>query len=193
MSASIPSFVPGTLRAGDTWQWTQEVPDYPATEGWTLKYRFKNAAGGFEVTASASGTAYAVTVSAATSAAYAAGAYAYVAWVAKDGVEQTVLSGRSLQVLPNLRSGDAAAGLDLRSNARKRLDALEAALLARDPSIAAHMIQTSAGPRSVTYSSLADVRVEYDRVKAEVLAEQDAARVANGGKSLRNFYVRFGR
>lgn len=193
MSASIPSFVPGTLRAGDTWQWTQEVPDYPASDGWALKYRFKTASGGFEITAAASGAAYAVTVAAATTAAYVAGVYDYVAWVAKAGEEHTVLSGRQLQVLPDLRSGSATAGLDLRSNARKRLDVLEAAMLARDPSIASYTIQTSAGPRAVTYSSLADVRVEYDRVKAEVQAEADAARIAQGGKSRRNLYVRFAR
>jgi len=45
MAATIPSDEPARLRAGDTWKWTRTLGDYPAGT-WTLKYRFKNAAGG---------------------------------------------------------------------------------------------------------------------------------------------------
>ena len=50
MAVDIPENEPDTLRAGDTWKWTRTLADYPAS-AWTLKYRFKSAAGGFELEA----------------------------------------------------------------------------------------------------------------------------------------------
>ena len=65
MAVDIPENEPDTLRAGDTWKWTRTLADYPAS-AWTLKYRFKSAAGGFEITATASGDSYAITFAAST-------------------------------------------------------------------------------------------------------------------------------
>jgi hypothetical protein len=95
MAASIPTDEPSALRAGDTWKWTRTLADYPAGT-WTLKYRFKNAAGGFEITAAASGTDHAVTVAAVTTAPYAAGDYQWVAWVEAGAEKFTVDQGLSL-------------------------------------------------------------------------------------------------
>ena len=72
MAADIPTSEPAELRAGDTWKWTKTLADYPAS-AWTLKYRFKNAAGGFEIIAATAGSDYAITVAASTTTAYAAG------------------------------------------------------------------------------------------------------------------------
>lgn len=192
MSTSIPTSEPQALRAGDTWQWRRELADYPAS-AWTLKYRFKNSAGGFEITATADGDVHAVTVPAATTAAYVAGAYDFVGWVEGGGQKFTVIADRRLLIEPDLRNGLATAALDLRSNARQRLEALEAAMLARDPSLASYTIQTAGGARTKQFTTLAEVRTEYDKVRAEVQREEAAAIIANGGKNPRHYYVRFAR
>jgi hypothetical protein len=192
VSVQIPTSEPQTLRAGDTWKWRREdLTSYPAGT-WTLKYRFKNASGGFEVTATADGLNHAVSVSAATTAAYAAGQYDYVAWVAYSGEEYTIGSGR-VTVEPDLRGTDATSALDIRTPARKILEKLEAAMLARDPTLAAYSIQTGNGSRSRTFATLAEVRIEYDHVRAEVAREDQAASIAAGNGNPRKLYVRFNR
>lgn len=192
MSTSIPTSEPQTLRAGDTWKWRREdLAAYPAGT-WVLKYRFKNAAGGFEVTASADGLNHSVTVAASTTAAYAAGTYDYVAWVAYSGEEYTIGSGR-IKVEPDLRGVSASAALDIRSPARKILEKLEVAMQARDPTLASYSIQTGNGSRTRTFATLAEVRIEYEHVRAEVAREDQAASIAAGNGNPRKLFVRFGR
>jgi hypothetical protein len=72
---TTPTNEPIEARAGDTWSWRRDdLADYPAPT-WVLKYRAKNAAGGFEIVAAADGAAHLVTVPAATTAVYTAGIY----------------------------------------------------------------------------------------------------------------------
>jgi hypothetical protein len=192
VSAPTPTQEPLELHAGDTWQWRREdLADYPASV-WTLKYRFKNAAGGFEITATADGDSFAISVAAATTAAYVAGEYDWVAWVGDGTGVYTIAEGRA-KVLPDVRAGVATLGLDLRTDARKYLDGLKAALLARDPSLAAFTFQTAAGARTKTFSTLAEVRAELDRAQADVAREAVADSIAKGEGNPRRLFVRFGR
>lgn len=130
MAADIPTIEPSEVRAGDTWKWTKSLPDYPAS-AWTLKYRFKNATTGFEITASASGDAYSVTVAAATTAAYASGSYSWIAWVEGGTSEKYTVDTGVCTVDPDYRSGTASVALDDRSHARKVMDSIEAVIEGR--------------------------------------------------------------
>lgn len=171
----IPTNEPITLRAGDTWQWKRSLTDYPAGT-WTLKYRFKNAAGGFEVVASADGTDHSVTVAAATSTGYAAGKYAWIAWV-EAGTEKFTVDQGTVEVLPDLRTGAATAAQDTRSHARKVLDALEALLegkATRD-----QMAYTING-RSLERLKPEEVIKWRSFYRAEVLREERAEAIASG-------------
>jgi hypothetical protein len=38
LTATVPTDIPATLIAGDTWQWTKYVNDYSAADGWVLTY-----------------------------------------------------------------------------------------------------------------------------------------------------------
>lgn len=183
---TIPTLEPEQLRAGDTWAWSRSLSDYPAAS-WTLKYRFKNAAGGFEIVASASGDNHAVSVAATTTANYAAGQYDWIAWVEGGSSEVYTVDQGSVEVLPNLRAGTATAALDVRSHARKMLDALEAWLESRDPGVAEYEI---AG-RKMKYTPIAELIKLRDRYRSDVRAEEDAARVADGLPSRRKVLVRF--
>lgn len=172
--AEIPDNLPAILRAGDTWKWTRTLADYPAGV-WTLKYRFKNAAGGFEVIASASGADHSITVTAAASAAYVAGDYSWVAWVESGSEKYTVETGTAT-VQTDYRATPSATALDDRSHARKMLAAVEAWLETRDPAVAEYEI---AG-RKMKYVPLTELIRLRNRYKNEVAAEDAAAALARG-------------
>lgn len=186
MAADIPTTVPSQLRAGDTWKWTKSIADYPATAGWTLKYRFKSATGGFEITASASGADHSVTVAAATSAAYAAGTYSFVGWVEGGSSEKYTVDEGVADVLPDLRSGTATAAQDVRSTAQKMVDAIDAWLTGRDPGVAEYEI---AG-RRMKYWSPSELLKMRQRFQSELNAEQAVNKLAAGLGSGRKIQFR---
>jgi len=176
MAASIPTNEPSQLRAGDTWKWRREdLADYPAGT-WTLKYRFKNAAGGFEVVATADGIAHAVTVAASTTAAYAAGAYSWVAWV-ESGAEKYTVDSSEVQVLPDLRSGAATAAQDVRSHPQRVLAAIEAVLEGR---ASRDQEEYRIGDRMLKRTPVADLLRLRDRYRAEVASEAAGRRLVAG-------------
>lgn len=172
----IPTTEPAELRAGDTWKWRREdLADYPAPT-WVLKYRFKNAAGGFEVVAAADGTAYAITVAAATSANYVAGSYSWSAWV-EGGSEVYTIGYGEITVLPNLRAGTATAALDGRSHVKKVLDALEAVIERK----ATHdHLQVSIDGKSVGRMTPGEILTWRDKYRAEWVREKAAERLRKG-------------
>lgn len=171
--ADIPTNEPLSLRAGDTWKWTRTLDDYPAPT-WVLKYRFKNATSYFEITAAASGTDHAVTVTAASTAAYAAGTYTWMAWVEGGSSEKYTVDTGTLVIDPDYRASTAA--YDGRSHAKKMLDAIEAWLEARDIAVAEYEI---AG-RRMKYIPIPELIAMRSRYKLEVQAETNADAIAKG-------------
>lgn len=176
MTAAIPTTEPAELRAGDTWKWTKSLADYSAADGWVLKYRFKNAAGGFEITATASGSDFSISVAADTTTGYTAGTYEWTAWIEYGGEVFTV-DGGTLQVLPNLRAGAATAALDTRSHARKTLDAIEAVIENR--ATLDQMSYTIAG-RTLQRMSVADLIKFKNHYAQLVQAEVNADKLKKG-------------
>jgi hypothetical protein len=172
--ATIPDTEPAILRVGDTWKWTRTLDDYPAGT-WTLKYRFKSAAGGFEIVATASGTTHTITVAAATTAAFTAGAYTWTAWV-EAGSEKFTVGDGSAELQPDYRAGTASTALDDRSHARKMLDAIEAWLENSDPGVAEYEI---AG-RKMRYIPTADLIKLRNKYTAEVQNETARNLLAKG-------------
>lgn len=175
MTAAIPTIEPAQLRAGDTWKWTRSLVDYPAT-AWTLKYRFKSAAGGFEIIAAPSGSDYSIVASATTTAAFAAGRYEWAAWV-EQGDEKYTIAGGLIEVLPNLRAGTATAAQDTRSHARKTLDAIQAVLENR--ATLDQMSYTIAN-RTLQRMPIGDLLKFKIHYEAAVRAEEAADRIRRG-------------
>lgn len=172
--SDIPEKEPSQLRVGDTWRWTRSLADYPAGT-WTLNYRFKNAAGGFEIAASASGTTHDITVDAVTTGAYTAGDYQWMAWVV-SGAEKFTIDQGSATLLPDYRSGAATAALDDRSHARKTLEAIAQWIEGRSPGVAEYEI---AG-RRMKYIPITDLLKLRERYKAEVANENAADALRRG-------------
>lgn len=175
MAADIPTSEPSELRSGDTWKWTKTLADYPAS-AWTLKYRFKNAAGGFEITASSSGDDYSVTVAASTTTGYAAGAYSWIAWVEGGSEKYTVDTG-TVTLNPDYRSGTATAALDDRTHAQIVLDAIEAVIEGRASKDQEEYMIAGRSIKRTPIASLLKLRQHY---LAEVEAQKAREAIANG-------------
>lgn len=176
MSATIPTTVPASARAGDTWKWTYASADYSAADGWSLKFLFKSSAGGFEVDASADGSGWSATVAATTTAAYAAGTYAWQAWVEK-GTEKYTLDFGSLVVDPDFRSGTSTAAYDARTHAQTMLDAIEALLEGRATRVQS---EYEIAGRRLKFLSMTELMRARNLYKAEVAAEAAAERIRRG-------------
>lgn len=171
--ATIPTTEPTQARAGLTWQWTRSSADYPAPS-WVLTYYFKQLkAGGthFSVAATASGADHAVTIAAATTAAYTADEYSWSA-IAVKGAEAFEVDTGVLTILPRY---DAGAALDDRSHARKMLDALEAVLESRAGS---DVLEYEIAGRRLKKMSAEDLTKWHAYYAGKVAAEE---REANGG------------
>lgn len=182
--ADIPTIEPTTANAGDTWRWTRTLADYPASAGWALSYTLINAAAKITINASASGDDHAVTVSAATTAGYAAGSYDWRARVSRAGEVYTVGEGRI-----TMRNAFGGATFDARSHARKTLEAIEAVIEGRASSeVSYYMI----GNRQLRYMTPAELLTLRDKYRAEVAREDAAAAVAAGLPDKRRVFVRFG-
>ena len=160
------------MTAGDTLKWTRSLSDYPATT-WTLTYTLVNSTTRITITASASGTDFAVTVSAATSSGYAAGTYDWRAQVSSGGEVYTVGTGR-IKINPVW-----SAATDGRSQARRALEAIESVLEGRASSATA---EYEIAGRRLKYIHIPELLQLRDRYKAQVLAEERAAGIGLGGR-----------
>jgi hypothetical protein len=187
--ASIPTSEPLTLIAGDTLAWRREdlSADYSAAAGWALSYRLVNATGKIDIAATASGAAFAVTVAAATSAAYVPGAYNWVATVSKAAERYTIGSGQ----ITVLRDLAAAVTADTRSSAKKALDACNLAL--ENYGAKAYMSEVQVGERRQKFATASEFMVFRSRLQAEVKREEDVDRLAKGLAPRNKLLVRFTR
>jgi len=188
---------PFVHTSGDTLDFAVTVPDYPSTDGWTLKYyltpRFTTPAQA-QVVLTASGNAdgtYQVQESPANTALWSAGAYGWSRLVEKAGARQT-LTGSENQGEVQIRQNPATAaqGYDGRSDARRRFDEIETAIDAlASGAVKAYTINN----RSMTKQDLSEMIVWRDRLAAAVASEDAAVKMAAGGPNPRNVGIRFSR
>jgi hypothetical protein len=187
MAAPIPAVEPSTIIAGDTIPWTKSFPDYLASAGWALTYafRYENGSGKVDVTASAAGSDFAVTMLAVDTAKMKSGVWVWAAYVTKAAERYQVASG-SVTVLQNLATLDSQA--DLRSPKKRAYDN---ALVAWESVKLGQTVQLNG--RIYTQHNLASLIVYVDRCKADYQSELDAQKVAATGINPRHIGVRFGR
>lgn len=128
MSITPLTSEPASIFAGDTISWNISLPDYPANQGWTLKYKAVCAAGYFALVSSANGVDHAVSAAKATTSAFTPGTYTLSKYV-ESATELITLAELPLVVKPGI-SGKTAA-FDGRTHVKRTLDAIEAILEAR--------------------------------------------------------------
>ncbi|CAM8658517.1 hypothetical protein MCEMIEM13_01520 [Comamonadaceae bacterium] len=176
---------PSRVTAGDTVTWLKSLADYPASAGWVLVYTLINAAAKQTITATASGDDHLVTVSAATSAGWAAGSYTWSARVSKASEKFTIGTG-SILVAPDLA---ASATFDTRSSARKALEAVNTAL--EGYGAKAYLQSFEIAGRKQAFNSPSEFMAFRSRLMAEVAREDNATRLAAGLAPRNQLAVRF--
>lgn len=164
---------PSRIVAGDSAKWTKNLPQYLPDSGWVLSYAIVKDGVRLSVTGSDNGDgSHLVDISAATTATWTPGQYAWQAYVTKAAERYTVSSGQ-LKVEANFASG----AVDARSHAQKTLDALEATLEGRASS---DQLAYSIGGRSISKMNPEQLLSWRDKYKAEVAAEEKAQKIAAG-------------
>lgn len=186
--ATVPTTEPASVFAGDTLTWKKTLRDYPASAGWSLHYRLINAAGKIDIDATASGDDHLITVAAAASTAYAAGKYNWQSYVTNVGGERHTIEKGEIEVLANWAA--QAAGLDTRTNARKILDALEAAWVTASAN-RAYVFEYQIAGRKMKFATRGEWIAELDYWRRQVAQEERAERIAAGLDGGRKVYVRF--
>jgi len=121
------------LVAGDTLNFETDIADYPPSAGWSgvlrLVPEFAGAAAiVINATVSAQGDYYAWQVPPASTAGWAPGKYSWSIWVQKATERYTRQSGR---IVVRINPADIAPGTDMRSQAERGLDAINALLESR--------------------------------------------------------------
>lgn len=117
---------PTRIYSGDTVTWVETLSGYPASDGWSLTYYFKQAAETpVPIPATGSGDTYSVLIGASTSGLMNPGTYSWTSRVSKGEVVQTIGFG-TMAVTP-----DPTRAYDARSHAEKGLEAVTAALEGR--------------------------------------------------------------
>ena len=182
------------LVAGDTLDFVDDVPDYLPADGWTLKYRLvPRFASPTQLPVDITATTYNVTqyrvqAAASVTAGWKPGVYTWSRWVEQAGPIRQSLGSGELKVLQDPQT--ASQGYDGRSFARKRLELVEAALLAfADSTVKSYAI----GIRTVTRADLSDLQKERSALLWEVSNEDAAAQMAAGLGNPRAVGVRFRR
>lgn len=183
------------LVAGDTLDFTVEVPDYPATDGWTLKYRLTPrfttpTQTPIVLTAStnADGTRYDVQAAPVTTAAWTAGYYTWARWVEKAGARQTLDESGQLQIKADPSS--TAQGFDARSQARKAVDDLRAAM-ATFQATSGRVKSYTIGTRSMEFETSAEILKMLHFWENELRREESAERLRAGTQMGNKLHVRF--
>jgi hypothetical protein len=183
---------PTELIAGDTWEWTETLADYPASE-WTATWYFQNAGGAFSVVGVADGDAYTASAAASVTASRKPGSYKWRLTVEQsDGGDPEIITRKTVgEGWTTVQPNPAKAGaVDHRSTARIVLEAIDAYLI--DPTNLAAS-SYSLGGRSLSRWNRADLIVERDKWTQEVRSEEAKAAMANGLGNPRRLYVRWGR
>lgn len=176
---------PSRVTAGDTVTWLKSLADYPASTGWVLSYTFINASTKISISATASGADHLVSVTAATSAAWVAGTYTWIAVVTKAAERFTVGQG-SIVVAPNLA---AAATYDTRSVAQKALDQVNQALATYGAK--AYLQSYEINGRKQAFQNPGEFMKFRSQLVAEVARETNVARIAAGLAPRNQISVRF--
>jgi len=191
--SNYPKQEPEMLVVGDRWTWRRDdLANTYDPSLYSLTYEFHRDQGGggshtFTLTATEADSNYFIEIASSTTASYTKDEYMWDAYITRTSDSQRIRVdyGRS-ELVDNLASTTA----DLRSHAKKVLDAIEAVIENR-----ASMDQSSmsiAG-RSLSRMTIDELLQFRDRYKAEYLREVKKDRVRNKKPSGNEILVSFGK
>jgi hypothetical protein len=177
---------PQKFSAGDTITWTESLADYPASAGWTLKYRFSGP-GQIDLTSVADGDNHKITIAKAASAEYGAGMYQWQSYVENMSERHTINFGMSA-ILADLTQVASDAEYDARSHVRKVFDAIKAAIESRATKSQSEIVIAG---RSIKYLSPGELIKWYHHYESLVKSEENAELIRKGLKAPNKILTRF--
>lgn len=181
---TIPTKEPIEVRVGDTWKWTKDLTDFPATT-WTLTYYFRGLKGKFDIIATSNGTIHSVTVANTVTDLFNAGDYFWSS-VATDGSETCTIDDGETELLVDLSS--KFGGYDGRTDIQRTFEAIEDVVLGRASNDVSSY--TVAG-RQLARTPVDDLMKLYDKFKQLRRQEIDKQRLDSGEATNRKIVTRF--
>ena len=190
MTITIPETEPYKIQAGETLKWKRtDLTDYPAPT-WTLSYTLIHPSNTkITITASQDGSSsnHSVSETPATTAAYTAGVYKWIA-EATDGTDVYKVDSGTVEILTDIA---AATTYDFRSTAQKTYEAYKSLIEGKATASTLDEQGYSIAGRSVSKATPAEIRTEYLRWKRLYQNELDAERINNGQGTRRKILTRF--
>jgi hypothetical protein len=182
------------LVAGDTLDNLYTVERYPASDGWTLRFRLlpqvATIGPPIDFVGIPIGDDYRIQAGPSITSNWKPGEYTLARWVEKPGARYNVEPVPALPRIVTIRVDPATSTFfDGRSTARRNLEAIEAYLADSGSKAAEYEI---AGRRLVNHK-LADLIALADRLRRDVQSEDLSTSLADGGANPRRVYLRFGR
>jgi len=170
--------LPCAFAAGTTVQYTRSISEYRANDGWQLKLYLAGAQT-LNVTASASGPDFIVTMTAAQTATLTtAGQYRWTERVTKGALAYDVATG-TVEVTPNLATATPGS---LQAMSEKLLAAVEAVLAGKITDDASQYVIAG---RSITLMSRQELLALHNKL------QWDVARLRGKGKATRTRRLSF--
>tara|TARA_R100000353_G_scaffold12915_1_gene13284 strand:- start:240 stop:830 length:591 start_codon:yes stop_codon:yes gene_type:complete len=188
---NYPVQEPDTIVIGDRLVWRRDdlANTYPIGS-YALTYEFHEDSGGggshkFTITATEAEDTYFVEIASSTTASYSDGDFIWNAFITRSSDSQRIRvdTGRTT-IVKNLANTNA----DLRSHAKKVLDAVQAVLENR---ASVDQASFSIAGRSLSRMSIDELLSFRDKYKAEYLQEIKKARIKNKQRSGNTIEVKF--
>ena len=178
MSETIPTQTPATVIAGDTIKWRLKTlvngDHKDPADSWVLTYELRNTNQVQTITGTDNGDGYhLITITAATSAAFASGIFHYQAAITL-GAERYVVERGTLNVEPDFAQQSEE---DHREWIHVVLDAIESVLQGKATS---DEISYSIGGRSISRMSWGELLEARSKLQAEARSSAQAAALAKG-------------
>ncbi|ABY90371.1 head-tail joining [Halomonas phage phiHAP-1] len=120
---------PKKLHAGDSVAWGRAVPEYPASDGWALRYVLHGPQV-IEIEAFDDHGVYRVEIEASSTEQWSPGQYRWAAFVVGPNDQRYTIDTGNIVIAPNWLLAEPG---DVRSHAQRMLDLIEAALEKRIP------------------------------------------------------------
>ena len=177
MSTSPLTSVPDGIQAGATVKLRFSFADFPANDGWTLKFYMAGASVITPVAGAADGADFLVTLGPSVTAPVVAGRYSWEARASKAG-DVYVASSGTLEVFADIATANAG---DFQTYAERALAALRARLLGR---------VTDDQQRIQIYGRSID-RIPFEQLRAYESDLMARVRGERSGGKLRNVHTRF--
>lgn len=185
--------IPTEIFAGDSYTWeddptTDNLGNAIDSAAWTLKYDFRQSAvANLTLTATANGSGWTTSLTAAQSVLWAAGKVYWQAHATSGLLRKTLGSG-AMNVKLNIAASSALGAGEFRTQAEQDLAAVQTAIRTL---ISGGAKAYTIGGRSLTKLDVPELLQLESKLKADVFREKKAARMANGLGNPSNVYVRF--